>query len=241
VSNLPFLSKLLERTAQTRLQHFLDSNGLMPRSQSTYRQFHSTETVVTRVYNDMLVAADGGQVSVLCLLELSAAFDTVDYTLLMLRQERQFGLQGAVLHYSSGSGPTSQTELTRVVRGGGASAVVSIPFSVPQGSLLGPRLFILYTADLEEHMTEHAANCHSFADDTHLYVHCRQNDTASAVRRTVLMKSATGCLPTVSNSTPTRRRCSGLGHAMVQPCLAARDRLCGSEIKSSQRLTMSVF
>ena len=60
----------------------------MPRSQSAYRQFHSTETVVTPVYNDMLVAADGGQVSVLCLLDLSAAFDTVDHTLLTLRLER---------------------------------------------------------------------------------------------------------------------------------------------------------
>jgi len=88
VLNLPFLSKLLERVAQIRLQHFLDSNGLMQASKSAYRQFYSTETVVTRVYNDMLVAADGGQVSVLCLLDLSAAFDTVDHTLLTLRLER---------------------------------------------------------------------------------------------------------------------------------------------------------
>jgi len=57
----------------------------------------------------------------------------------------------------------------------------------------------------------------------------------------VLMMSATGYLPTVSNSTPTIRRCFGLGHVMAQPCLAVQDRLCSSEIKSLQRLTMSVF
>jgi len=47
------VSKLLERVVQNRLQFFLDSNDLMPRSQSAYRQFHSTETAVMKVYNDM--------------------------------------------------------------------------------------------------------------------------------------------------------------------------------------------
>ena len=57
------VTKLLERVVQNRLQSFLDSSDLMPRSQSAYRQFHSTETAVTKVYNDMLLAADGGQVT----------------------------------------------------------------------------------------------------------------------------------------------------------------------------------
>jgi len=83
VSNLPFLSKLLERIVHSRLQTFLDRNGLMPKTQSAYRQYHSTETVVTNVYNDVLMAADGCQLSALCLLDLSAAFVTVDHDLLM--------------------------------------------------------------------------------------------------------------------------------------------------------------
>jgi len=64
VSNLPFLSKLLERVVQARLQASLESNRLMPKTQSAYRKYHSTETAVTRVYNDLLLAADRGQVSV---------------------------------------------------------------------------------------------------------------------------------------------------------------------------------
>ena len=95
--NLSFLSKLLERVVQRRLQEFLDSNSLMPETQSAYHQCHSTETAVIKVYNDLLLAADEGDVSVLCLLDLTAAFDTVDYDLLMSRLEHQFGLRGVVL------------------------------------------------------------------------------------------------------------------------------------------------
>jgi len=78
VSNLSFISKLLEKIVQMRIQTFFDSNGLMPRMQSAYRRFHSTETAVTKVFSDLLVAADSGQISALCLLDLTAAFDTVD-------------------------------------------------------------------------------------------------------------------------------------------------------------------
>ena len=67
VLNLSFQSKLLERITQCRLQLFLDSNDLMPETQSAYRRFHSIETAVT-VYNDLLFAADDGQMSALCLL-----------------------------------------------------------------------------------------------------------------------------------------------------------------------------
>jgi len=87
----------LERVVQRRLQEFLDSNNLMPETQSAYRQHHSIETAVTKVYNDLLLAADEGDVSVLCLLDLTAAFDTVDHDLLMSRLEHQFGLRGVVL------------------------------------------------------------------------------------------------------------------------------------------------
>ena len=62
----------------------------MPRMQSAYRQFHSTETAVTKVFSDLLVAADSGQMSAVCLLDLTAAFETVDHDLLLLQLEHQF-------------------------------------------------------------------------------------------------------------------------------------------------------
>jgi len=80
----------------------------MPPTHSAYKQsvwaalgrkFHSTETTVSKVYNDLLLAAAEGQVSSLCLLDLTAAFDTIDHELLLLRLERQFGLRGTVLQW----------------------------------------------------------------------------------------------------------------------------------------------
>ena len=74
-----------ERVAQARLEVFLDSSDLMPMTQSAYHRFHSTETAVMKVYTDLLLAADNGDVSALCLLDLTAAFDTVDHDLMMLK------------------------------------------------------------------------------------------------------------------------------------------------------------
>jgi len=83
VSILPYLSKLLEKVVKTRLQEFLDEHDLMPSHLST--SLH--------LYNDLLVASDQGQVSGLCLLELTAAFDTVDHELLLQRLDNTFGVR----------------------------------------------------------------------------------------------------------------------------------------------------
>ena len=106
MSNLSFLSKLLERVVQTRLQAFLDTNGLMPEMQSAYRRHHGTQTAVMKVYNDLLSAADNGQLPALCLLDLTAAFDTVDHELLLSRLERQFGLRDSILQWLTGLRPS---------------------------------------------------------------------------------------------------------------------------------------
>ena len=139
----------------------------MPKTQSAYRKYHSTETAVTRVYNDLLLAADRGQVSALCLLDLTAAFDTVDHELLLLRLERQFGLRAwtALMWFRSYlSGRTY-----RVVYAGGTSSVVYIVCSVPQGSVLGPVLFVLYVADLADIVNRHGVT-HSLVCRWHAVV-----------------------------------------------------------------------
>ena len=115
----------------------------------------------------------------LCLLDLTAAFDTIDHDLLMLQLERQFVLRGVVLQWFSSylSDRTFQ-----VVFGGSTSSVVIIVCSVPQGSVLGPRLFILYTADLADVATAHDVNIHSYADDTQLYLQCQCRDMTTTIQ-----------------------------------------------------------
>jgi len=91
--------------------------------------------------NDLLLAADKGDVSALCLLDLTAAFDTVDHDLLMLRLERQFGLRGIVLQWFVSY---LSDRSFQVVYGGSTSSVVISVCSVPQGSVLG-RICLCYT------------------------------------------------------------------------------------------------
>jgi len=92
VSNLPFIVRLLEKVVRS-VCRLINSNGLTLKMQSAYRRFHSTDTAVTKVFNDLLLAADAGLMSALSLLDLTAAFDTVDYELLLLRLELQFSLR----------------------------------------------------------------------------------------------------------------------------------------------------
>jgi len=79
ISNLSVISKMLERLVAIRLLAYLDESGLMPTMQSAYRRNHSTETAVLRVLSDILLALDRGDFAAVALLDLSAAFDTVDH------------------------------------------------------------------------------------------------------------------------------------------------------------------
>ena len=83
VSNLSFLSKLIERIVCVQLVNHLDKNGLYEVFQSAYRQLHSTETALLRVQNDILQAVDSRGGAILVLLDLSAAFDTIDHETLI--------------------------------------------------------------------------------------------------------------------------------------------------------------
>ena len=88
VSNLSFISKIIEKAASVRLCSFLNSNNMLPKFQSAYRSGHSTETALLRVLNDIRCAVDNGRVALVTLLDLSAAFDTIDHNILLSRLKK---------------------------------------------------------------------------------------------------------------------------------------------------------
>ena len=127
--------------------------------------------------HELLLAADEGNVSVLCLLDFTAAFDAMDHDLMLLKLERQFGLHGIVLKWFQSY---LCDRVFCVIYNISTSYTVHVTCSVSQCSVLDPRLFIMYTADLED---EHGVNYHAFADNTQLNERCRCDDTPTAVEK----------------------------------------------------------
>ena len=85
VSNLQYVSKMTEKVVFNQVYDHVVSNAIFPTLQSSYRKFHSTETALIKVMNDILLKMNSQHVTMLILLDLSAAFDTVDYQILLER------------------------------------------------------------------------------------------------------------------------------------------------------------
>ena len=166
VSNLPFLSKILEKLVLKQLLLHLETNSLKEPFQSAYREHHSTETALVRVMNDLLNVIDQGSCSLLTLLDLSSAFDTIDHALLLNRLESIFGISGTALSwFSSYLANRRQT----VVVENHVSEEFILDCGVPQGSVLGPVLFVLYVGPLSTVIRGFGLSYHQYADDTQLY------------------------------------------------------------------------
>ena len=175
VSNLAFISKLVENVVAKQLQHYLNCNNLFPVFQSAYRQNHSTETALLKVMNDILLNMNNQCVTLLILLDSSAAFDTVNHDTMLRRLEYSFGIQGKALSwfasYLSG-------RAQRIMMNESLSKPFKLECGVPQGSCLGPLLFTLYTSELFEIIKYHLPMIHCYAYDSQVYISFSPNDRA---------------------------------------------------------------
>ena len=166
VSNLSFVGKLIEKVVLRRLENHLKANDLNIPLQSGYKKNHSTETLLIRVVNDLLIASDEGNATVVMLLDLSAAFDTVDHNKLLSILYREIGICGNALKwFKSYLGGRCQ----RVKIGDFESEQIIIKFGVPQGSVLGPFLFNIYIRSLYGTVNKRSFNIHGYADDHSIY------------------------------------------------------------------------
>ena len=174
VSNLSFVSKILEKVVSSRIQTHMAMTNTSNPFQSAYKKLHSTETALLRIQNDVLMAMDNGKVTALTLLDLSAAFDTIDHTILLDRLHKWFGISGLALNWFSSylSDRSQQIKLEDTF-----SSPVQLSFGVPQGSVLGPVLFSLYTTPLSTVIQGHSIPHHLYADDSQLYISFSSGDS----------------------------------------------------------------
>ncbi len=167
ISHLSFLSKLIERVVKQRLTHHLSANDLLNSFQSAYTKHHSTESTLLAVHDHIIKAMSQQQITALCLLDLSAAFDTIDHSILIYRLSSWFGLNGTVLSWLQ-SYLSSRNFVVNI--NNSLSDPLPLHQGVPQGSVLGPLLFILYTTPLSSLISNSSVKHHLYADDTQLFI-----------------------------------------------------------------------
>ena len=213
ISQLSFVSKLLEKHVAIQIRQYMEFNDLFDTFQSAYRSAHSCETAMVHIQDDILKALDCCKHIILVLLDLSAAFDSVDHDIL-LDKLHMIGVRGDALRWVE-SYLSARTQVIGI--GDATSQPIHLPCGVPQGSVLGPLLFI-YCHDLGSVFVKHGVHYHMYADDTQLYVEVlrdqpeRDTDSLSCVIKEVkewmtLNKLTLNCSKTevIAITTATRR------------------------------------
>ena len=165
VSNLQFLSKLIERVVDSRIQEHLARNNLNSDRQFGCKKFHSTETLLIKIVDNLLMACDKNLASVVILLDLSAAFDTVDHKKLLHLLQFEYGIRGVALKWFKSFliGRSFNIKI-----GKSFSDREELMYGVPQGSVLGPRLFNMYSKPIFEHVEPSSFEIEGYVDDHQL-------------------------------------------------------------------------
>ena len=165
ISNLSYLSKLIETVVNEQLCTHLKDISAIPENQSAYRENYSTETTVCAIMNDMTQIIDEGKCGILVMLDLSAAFDTVVHEYL-LSDLKSIGIDGDVYEWFKSY---LQNREVTVIISNSRSDKMKLTKGIPQGSVLGPTLFNIYTIELSWILKKHKVQYKIYADDTQYY------------------------------------------------------------------------
>ena len=147
--------------------------------QSAYRMGHSTETALTRIHNDILLAIGDDSCVILVLLDLSAPFDTVDHDILLGKLEHRL---------------TDRTQFVKVANE--HSTIRNLSCGVSQGSVLAPILYSMYTAPLADIIRQHGLNFHFYADDSQTFLSFNPKATGEPLHSLSRVQS---CISDITN------------------------------------------
>ena len=182
------LLKYWKKLVLSQVSSYLNSHNLYNTCQSAYRPGHITETALLKVVNDLFLSLNKGNISVLALLDFSSAFDTIDHTIIVHRLHTDFGFTDTVLQWFS----SYLTDCAHYISlCNHCSDFAPVHKGVPQGSVLGPILFIMYIKPLSAIINSHSIIHYSFADDLQLQM------SAPPDRISELLHSMQSCISDV--------------------------------------------
>jgi len=166
IANLNNIFKILQRLFLTWLQPYIASSPSFNHLQSAYRKQHSTETSLIHPLDSIYHAADKGLATHLS-LDLTAAFDTIDHTILLNRLTSSFGIMGSSHNWLKSYLSNRSFSVTS---GSSSSFILPSSCGVPQGSVLGPILFTIYVSLIASIVSSHGVNQQQYTDDIQLFV-----------------------------------------------------------------------
>lgn len=178
IAILPYLSKVFERLVHVQMSSYLYNNSLLTDRQSGFKPKHSCITTLVDVSEDIRAEMDNKKITFLVLLDHSKAFDTVDHSILCLKLKYMFNFSPtAIKLISSYLYGRSQS----VYHGSEVSISYPVPRGVPQGSILGPLLYAIYSNDLPSQLQH--CSVQMYADDVQLYISCKPTDVTNCIHK----------------------------------------------------------
>ena len=204
ISLLPTLSKIIERHVANQLYVFMEKTGIINHHQSGFRKHHSCQTALIRIVDSWLSAMDDGNLIGTVFLDFKKAFDLVDHKILLYKLKLYHFSKGALNFFESYLSNRTQIVTTNGIN----SSELVVTSGVPQGSILGPLLFLFYVNDLS---LELSSETDMYADDTTLHIKGRNKDYIQSKLQLDLFKTQEWCIKNNMAINPTKTTCMIIG------------------------------
>ena len=168
----------------------LEANSLLLSKQSAYKKYHATETALLRLVSDLIRTSESGNLSLLSLLDMSAPFDMVYHSILLQKLTRTYGVNGVTLEWLKSY---LRDRHQVVAHGGTRSTKRNLIYRVPQGSILGPILFLLCTGEINDIIKRYGLHSQCYADD------CQVHSNSKPVEKERLQQMTLACIDGLSS------------------------------------------